>query len=1395
MSDSVRAHDRLHGLGDKERRWLLAVALEERLPKSALVAVMGRLGDDTAKVVPFVTEAVARDLLVHTGLVHSPFPNRPGELREPCYAVPEDARQVVLRSGTARGELESVAAACRAALGERSEAAIELLIQRGDLEGLKRFLALRDKVPSLGRERGITSDDERLRLAVEQDFDAKWLGATFGDRALDLAGVVLSRSLPRLDPCDHVYGWVKELVEQRMERGDEVPAELVGLLAQHAILRNQPETAERLARELPLPLRSAVLAAARYLAGDLAGALEVLRAPLAPIGTRVKSQRFDFTSLRLNPAGSSSAVGQLLPLLALLLCSRGGEQDRAEGKRLLNARGSLDELGGAARAFRALLRAIEQNEGEIERLSAHQVPAQASAWEVLILGLTVLLSHDEETTRAGWMKLLLDRGLAFADAGYAWASRQALFLSEALQQRLFEVEFRELRPGEPPPRCRTSELLLRDLIAPKAEWEKALDALARVADEEDAAEKRGYRVSWIVSVAECELRRPALEEYLPERGWFGRRRVGLEELFEKRDDLPEEDVRVLYCTTEDASQERVFLPEAWEALVGHPRVFDGTRGGNPVNVVAAQCRVRAEEVGGYLHIDIEPSDAELGIQVRATAEDTLAVYRVDQTMWSVMSALPRGLRVPPAQQGRALSLLGKLSQRVEVSSSLLGQERTVEANATPCLRIAPHAGAWIVQAGVRPFGAEGQFFIAGTGRRSLVTFAGGAKLRTDRDFERERVLLSQLIVETPILLEGVLDPDEAPGPGDPPQTWSMGHEGVLTLLSELPRASTPFELEWPESRPLRLTGTVTRADLRISLRRKKGWYLATGGIRIDQVNEVLLGELVRLPSLGGGRFVQLPSGDFVEIEERVRRVMEGLSRLSEPSKGGALLRMHESAFEALRLLEKDPGVDWDSAARQWIEQVDRVNEQEFAIPTALQATLRPYQVEGFQFLARLTELGLGACLADDMGLGKTIQVLTLLLLRAADGPALVVAPTSVCANWQAEVARFAPSVVTRDYSGPHRKRLLDRLGKGSAPEVLVCSYQLLQQDVDALAHVEFGTVVLDEAQFIKNPASQRARAAYRLQARHRIVATGTPVENHLGDVWSLFHFLMPGLFGSHRSYQRRFVAPIQRDDDAATKEQLRRLLRPYVLRRLKSQVLGELPPLTTIRHEVRLSREESIRYALLRRQIHDKLHTGHGKRQNKLEILAEITRLRRFCCHPRLVFPDAPLECSKLDTFQELVDELVDGGHRALVFSQFTDFLGLVREQLDQRNIAYEYLDGSTPRQKRQKSVEAFQAGGTPLFLISLKAGGFGLNLTAADYVIHLDPWWNPAVEAQATDRAHRIGQERRVTVYRLVTKETIEESILALHEDKKKLADALLEGTDAAGIDSAELLALIGPA
>jgi SNF2 family DNA or RNA helicase len=474
--------------------------------------------------------------------------------------------------------------------------------------------------------------------------------------------------------------------------------------------------------------------------------------------------------------------------------------------------------------------------------------------------------------------------------------------------------------------------------------------------------------------------------------------------------------------------------------------------------------------------------------------------------------------------------------------------------------------------------------------------------------------------------------------------------------------------------------------------------------------------------------------------------------------------------------------------------------------------------------------GFGAVLADDMGLGKTVQTLGMLLQRAAGGPALVVAPTSVCGNWLLEAARFAPGLQIELYGDvlngddiddapidgaeaekpdsdepadnarrAARRRQVRSLGPG---QVLVCSYALLQIDADILATPSWHSVVLDEAQAIKNAATRRAKAALALQSDFRLALTGTPIENRLGELWSIMGFCNPGLLGSAEQFARSFANPIERQDDPHIKLQatrrLRRLLSPFLLRRTKAEVLTDLPPRTEIVHEVVPGARERALLEALRQQAEASVAqaiAGSGGRQGQAQfhVLAALTRLRRAACDPRLVAPELGLVGAKVQEFEQLALELVAGRHKALVFSQFTDFLALLRERLDQAGLSYQYLDGSTPAAERGKRIAAFQAGVGDLFLISLKAGGFGLNLTMADYVIITDPWWNPASEEQASARAHRIGQQRPVTVYRLVTQGSIEEKIVRLHRSKRDLAEGILSGEDAgAPIDAGQLMELL---
>jgi superfamily II DNA or RNA helicase len=449
------------------------------------------------------------------------------------------------------------------------------------------------------------------------------------------------------------------------------------------------------------------------------------------------------------------------------------------------------------------------------------------------------------------------------------------------------------------------------------------------------------------------------------------------------------------------------------------------------------------------------------------------------------------------------------------------------------------------------------------------------------------------------------------------------------------------------------------------------------------------------------------------------------------------------------------------------------------LPADLQADLRTYQVDGVNWLNFARRAGLGVLLADDMGLGKTLQALC-----AIEGRTLVVAPTSVLHNWADEIRRFRPALSFAVYHGPNRK--LDR-----SVDVTLSTYAILRLDADTLAAEEWDTVVLDEAQAIKNPDSQVAAAAYRLQARFRMTLTGTPVENRLEELWSQFHFINRGLLGGRQDFNERYSRPIA-DGEPGVAGRLRERIRPFMLRRMKQQVAPELPPRTEVLLRCELNREERELYDTIRAatlaDVVERLGTGG----NVLAALEALLRLRQAACHAGLVPGREASRSSKIDVLLEALGNVVAEGHKALVFSQWTSLLDLTEPHLEDAGIEYLRLDGST--RDRAGVVRAFQeSGGPPVMLISLKAGGTGLNLTAADHVFLLDPWWNPAVEDQAADRTHRIGQDRPVMVYRLVARETVEEKILALQERKRALADAALGEADrAGGITRDELLELL---
>lgn len=464
-----------------------------------------------------------------------------------------------------------------------------------------------------------------------------------------------------------------------------------------------------------------------------------------------------------------------------------------------------------------------------------------------------------------------------------------------------------------------------------------------------------------------------------------------------------------------------------------------------------------------------------------------------------------------------------------------------------------------------------------------------------------------------------------------------------------------------------------------------------------------------------------------------------------------------------------------------LENIDEIKKAKK--PRALKATLRPYQEQGLSWLRFLHDIGSGGVLADDMGLGKTVQTIALLLSVKQEQKsltALIVAPTSVVGNWMREISRFGPSLSTALWHGAGRKEQHDDL---QSANVIITSYALLRRDIELLKQLDLDYAILDEAQNIKNPESATAQAARELDARRRLALTGTPIENRLSEIWSIFEFVSPGLLGPLRKFEERFARPIDQGDSKVA-ARLRAVIHPFILRRTKIEVAEDLPAKIESDKIIDLTGEQRTLYLQVLREVRAQVMgevERSGLAKSQLHILAGLTKLRQAACDPRLLGLPRPYsheDSAKLVALRELVDEAESGGHKVLIFSQFVSMLKLIREALNEDKIKYEYLDGST--KERDVAIERFQTDPTvTVFLISLKAGGSGLNLTAADTVIHYDPWWNPAVEDQASDRAHRIGQKNVVTVYRLVAEGTIEEKILQLKQKKRELVASVLSEDD----------------
>lgn len=812
-----------------------------------------------------------------------------------------------------------------------------------------------------------------------------------------------------------------------------------------------------------------------------------------------------------------------------------------------------------------------------------------------------------------------------------------------------------------------------------------------------------------------------------------------------------------------------YLPkEAAGKLCKHPyvRVLINGEETQQATLTLKSPHLILKENGTKLEIKL-PADAER-VRLERTGENTFDLYMATPAVSRMKQFLQNSqeagkLQIPMSARSEITQALRALTSQFTLRGDLRFTHEHLREMESAHRLVIPLKGTQSALSGairIEPF-AGGPLLTPGKGEAQQIVSEGKEQVLLNRNLKAEITKVHELLDQCPTLRD-------ASAPDFSLQTHDL--ETALSILTELQGyGSDKAEVRWPAGRALTLRTLDSMKSFKISTAETADHWLEIGGkVQVDENLVLHFTELLRLYRERSGGYIQLSDSHFLRLTAGISRQLDTLSALQPlPDKAGKTRKKLTLTRAAVALLARNCTPEQLPANLEKHVKQFRETAAECSTPTlprALRAELRDYQRSGFRWLMQQTGCGLGACLADDMGLGKTLQILTLLLARAKEGPSLVLAPASVCGNWVREAARFTPTLRTHLLSQAQREETLRLLGPR---DVLVCSYGLLVSESDRLCSIQWNVAVLDEAQAIKNSQSQRAEATRRLQARHRIAATGTPLENNLLELWSLMQFLNPEYLGAHGSFMSRFKnAP----------GLLHKLVAPFILRRLKNDVLDELPDKTEQVIHVDLSPEERALYESIRRQALQQMNDSTGR----FQVLAMLTRLRRLCCHPQLVEPECGITSpAKMEMLRELTAELKASGHRALIFSQFTDVLAHVQQLCREEQHSFLYLDGSTPATSRMQLVDTFQQGETDFFLISLKAGGVGLNLTAADYVILLDPWWNPAVEDQAADRTYRIGQQKAVTVCRLVCADTIEEKVLALHARKREMFDSIINETE----------------
>ena len=922
----------------------------------------------------------------------------------------------------------------------------------------------------------------------------------------------------------------------------------------------------------------------------------------------------------------------------------------------------------------------------------------------------------------------------------------------------------------------------------KAEWESVLEDLINEADGGERREdEQETRLMYIRESADSPVIQVREQTRLKNGSWGNGKRLNDTRYRKGEVEYMNNADRRILARLNHSEHWELRLEDVVEEMVGESRLYVGRTA--PFELV------KVDRDKPYLIVENEgdrfvvKSNVPLG-----KAKDDMVVVEDSPTHYSIIQ-IPNEIRdyyvkllqlgsLPLEAESILRSLLAKIGGKVELHSSLIEGGSTlpiVDGQWGVGFRISPKQGGnWEVESFVRPLPGGRKTCRLAEGDDVIIDeneTAGRVRVKRNMEMEQQNRELVQAFWHS----EGY---EESEHEVYPP-------EFMLDLVQMIQEHPDTFYAEWPEGQSFKIKNLAKGASTWNGVLKQRGqWFDIEGDVNIDEQTRISISELLELVGKSKGKFVKIGEGEFLALSDKLRSQLKALDAIANRERGKIKISPFSAALMGNELLNGELKLEMDEKLQAIRKRILDGSNYSPAIPKELNAALRPYQKDGYLWIARLNSWGAGALLADDMGLGKTIQTIAFLLLKKEEGPSLVVAPASVAPNWKTEMEKFAPTLNVQilNFASNRSKVIQD----AKAGDVIITTYGILLSIQDIITKKHWNVACLDEAHIIKNRGAKTSAAAMKIQADNRVMLTGTPVQNHLGELWSLFQFVNPGLLGNYEHFSQKFIIPIEGYQDKEKQEQLEHIVHPFMLRRTKQAVLKELPEKTEIYHTVEMNRDELAIYESIRIRAERMLQEG-GLDIN-MHVLAEITRLRQAACSAQLIEPKWTGDCSKITALVELLQGVIEGGNRALVFSQFVSFFDLVRRELDRLGMKYFYIDGSVPLKQRSEMVDAFQKGENPLFLISLKAGGLGLNLTGANYVFHLDPWWNPAVEQQATDRTYRIGQEQAVTVYHLVSKNTIEEKIIRLHQTKRDLAENILAGTDASykltGKDLLEMVA-----